>query len=413
LNQYKIPHTDQGLLTIISNLDAYRFDNGDILLTKKFIEGISAYTSRWNGSVRLLLQQTTHAADNLDNQRIQPTELPCEIAVIDFLSSEMEQHIIGSSIVLASAGHRQNHISHICNTLSIPSVYITEYSLRARLHSLFQNSTNPLRIASGILWNLNQERKQRQAISVAQGLQSNGTPTYDAYKKLTPDPLLYFDNRVQQNDLIHHAQMDMRLGTLDKREPLHLAFSGRLIRMKGADHLIPLCLELDKRGFAYTMTIFGDGDLASKINQQIIHARINDHIYMAGSVDFRSELLPALKAHIDLFVCCHMQGDPSCTYIETFACGLPIVGYNNEAFIGILHHSKGQPGIAVACGNQDALADQILLLDQDRDRLAAMSRDALSFAAKHNFEQTFDQRIAHLVRIAGRNTDKGENKYAV
>lgn len=410
MNQYKISHIDQGLLTIISNLGAYRFDNGDILLTKKFIEGISAYSCRWNGSVCLLLQKTTHPSDNLDNQRIQKTELPCKVAVIDFLSSEMEQYITGSSIVLASAGYRQNHISKICNSLSIPSIYVTEYTLRARLQSLYQNSTNPLRFVHGVIWNLNQERKQRQAISIAQGLQANGTPTYDAYKYLTSNALLYFDNRIHQNDLINDMQINKRLAKLDKRKPLRLAFSGRLIRMKGVDHLIPLCWKLDKLGLDYTMTIFGDGDLASKMKHDIVQTKINDHVYMAGSVDFRSELLPALKAHIDLFVCCHMQGDPSCTYIETFACGLPIVGYNNEAFKGILHHSKGrQPGIAVACGNQDALADQILLLDQNRDRLATMSRDALSFAAKHNFEQTFDQRIAHLARIAGRNADEGEN----
>lgn len=413
MNQYKPSHTDQGLLTIISNLDAYRFDNGDILLTKKFIEGISAYASRWNGSIRLLLQETTHASDNLDNQRIQPTQLPYEIAVIDFLSKEVRQHIIGSSIVLASAGYRQNHISQICNSLSIPSIYVTEYTLRARLQSLYQNSTNLLRFAHGLVWNLNQERKQRLAISIAQGLQANGTPTYDAYKCLTSNALLYFDNRIQQNDLINDMQINKRLAILDKREPLRLAFSGRLIRMKGADHLIPLCWELNKLGLDYTMTIFGDGDLASKMKQDIVQSQINDHVYMTGNVDFRSELLPSLKNDVDLFVCCHVQGDPSCTYLETFACGLPIVGYNNEAFTGILHHGKGQTGIAVPCGNRHALAEQILLLDHNRKQIADMSRLALNFAVKHSFELTFDQRISHLCKIAKQSTCKGKSKHAV
>ena len=399
-------NVDQGLLTVISNLDAYLFENGDILLTKKFIKGISSYISRWNGSVCILLGKAMLASDNLDNQRICPEELPCKITVIDFRSDELERHLIHSSIVLSSAGHRQNNISQICNRLSIPSVYVTEYSLHARLQSLYQNTRNPLRVARGILWNLNQERKQRKAISIAQGIQANGSPTYDIYKKINLNPLLYFDNRIQQNDLISPAQLETRLASLGNSSRLRLAFSGRLIRMKGADHLIPLCLELDKCGVDYNMTIFGDGDLAPEMKQQIIGSCINDHVFMAGNVDFRSELLPKLKSTIDLFVCCHVQGDPSCTYLETFACGLPIIGYDNEAFLGTLRHSNAQTGIAVACGNRGDLAREIQILDQNRTRIATMSRHALYFAHQHNFEQTFDRRIAHLVKIANLNVDE-------
>lgn len=44
-----------------------------------------------------------------------------------------------------------------------------------------------------------------------------------------------------------------------------------------------------------------------------------------------------LKAAVWLIIKgCHRQGDPSCTYLETYACGMPIVGYNNQAHQGIL-----------------------------------------------------------------------------
>jgi colanic acid/amylovoran biosynthesis glycosyltransferase len=33
---------------------------------------------------------------------------------------------------------------------------------------------------------------------------------------------------------------------------------------------------------------------------------------------------------LDVFVCCHIQIDPPCTYLESYGAGLPIVGYANR-----------------------------------------------------------------------------------
>jgi len=394
------PKTSHGRLTIVTNLDAFIFENGDLLLTKKFLEGAYAYATRWNAPVRVLLRQTDIENDNLDNQRISRYDLPFEIEIADFFSNEMTEKISGSALVLAAVGHQQNHISRLCNQMNIPCIYVTEYSLRARLQSMFYNEKNPARLIRGVLWNLRQEHKQRQAIAKAQGLQANGTPTYAAYKKLTPKPLLYFDNRILENDLITTQQLSSRLETLKEHRPIRLAFSGRLIRMKGADYLIPLCKELEKRALAYEMTIFGNGHLEQEMKQEIKRAGIVGHVHMTGAVDFRSKLLPALQKSVDLFVCCHVQGDPSCTYMETFACGLPIAGYNNEAFQGILNYSVPDIGRSAPIGNTRALADQIQLLDSDRELLTTMSYNARDFASAHCFEQTFDRRINHMVEVA-------------
>jgi colanic acid/amylovoran biosynthesis glycosyltransferase len=101
-----------------------------------------------------------------------------------------------------------------------------------------------------------------------------------------------------------------------------------------------------------------------------------------------------VKREVDVFVCCHRQGDPSCTYIETMSCGVPIVGYENEALAGLLRRVPA--GIVVPMDDVSALADAVARMHADRESLAAMSRRALEFAADNTFEETFRKRMEHL-----------------
>ena len=119
---------------------------------------------------------------------------------------------------------------------------------------------------------------------------------------------------------------------------------------------------------------------------------------MKGVLEFKEELLPFVKNQIDLFVCCHIQGDPSCTYLETLSCGVPIVGYANEAFMGVIEASS--TGWATKMNRPDLLALKIAELDSHRELLVQHSKKSLSFAALHTFEKTFQNRISHLQNIA-------------
>jgi glycosyltransferase involved in cell wall biosynthesis len=119
---------------------------------------------------------------------------------------------------------------------------------------------------------------------------------------------------------------------------------------------------------------------------------------MRGVLDFANELLPFVKREVDVFVCCHRQGDPSCTYIETMSCGVPVVGYANEALAGLLQRVPA--GISVPMNDAVALADVIARLATQRDTLSEMSRQALEFAAENTFEETVRKRIAHLQELA-------------
>ena len=98
------------------------------------------------------------------------------------------------------------------------------------------------------------------------------------------------------------------------------------------------------------------------------------------------------KTHdADVFVCCHIQSDPSCTYLESMGCGLPIAGYANRMWTAMQAASGG--GVVVSRNTPQALADAIAAAVAQPKTLAEMSRKALAFAREHCFEAEFAKRM--------------------
>ncbi len=385
-------------LTIVPSLAAKKLPNGQVLITQKFLDGILKYQSLWPGSVTVLMEENPQEDGNLDKTTVRLDELPLKLEIVSLDAGSIAKRLNQASVVLASLEYRQNHISKICQSVSTPCIYVSEYSLKTRKQIVAATTSNPLLRLRKNLWEQAQEKKQRNAVALADGLQCNGTPTYEAYRAINRAPLLYFDTRFSEKMLATNDEIEMRVRSLYDNMPLRLLFSGRLIEIKGADHLLDVAQELKRLGIQFQMFICGDGALKEMMQQQIAVNGLDDCVKMMGVLEFKTELIPFVKANVDLFVCCHRQGDPSCTYLETMSCGVPIIGYANEAFAGIAQHS--QTGWLVEMDRPKLLAKKVAELSRSRDALKAMSFDALRFAKLHTFEKTFANRISHMEGIA-------------
>ncbi len=93
----------------------------------------------------------------------------------------------------------------------------------------------------------------------------------------------------------------------------------------------------------------------------------------------------------------HRQGDPSCTYLETLSCGVPIVGYENIAFSGLLQ--KADVGWGVDINNVIGIADIIESLDANRALIKSKSLIGFEYSCAHDFESTFKNRVKHLQEL--------------
>ena len=167
--------------------------------------------------------------------------------------------------------------------------------------------------------------------------------------------------------------------------------------MKGADHLVRVAAGLRDRGVAFHLTVYGAGDLESRMKRDIQEQQLQHMVDMPGAVDFYERLIPEIKSNIDLYVMLHRQSDPSCTYLETLSCGIPIVGYDNKAFAGILE--MADVGCNVAMDDVAGVVEAIQQLDANRGVLAKKSRTAAEFSRRHSFEDTFQHRVDHLLSL--------------
>ena len=371
-----------------------------IRLTGKFVSGMQAYSDRWDGPVIVLIEPDYNDhSGNLDDVWVRFDELPFQVVVARFDSEIAKQTMVNAGIVMGGPDHRMNHAAATCGDAGVPFVMVTEYTLKTRLQIVDADNLVFWRRWRRRQWQMTQEKATVASIRRAAGLQCNGTPTFEAYRELNANALLYFDSRVAQEMIPSEPGLASRSLAFSAQRPLRLAFSGRLNTMKGADHLVKVAIALADLGIPFRLDIYGDGPLASTIADDIRHHGLDGKVVLGGILNFEKELIPRIRQEVDIFVCCHRQGDPSCTYLETLACGVPIVGYANEAFNGLLKLFPA--GCAVSMEDPQALAREIVRISKEPSTLLKMAFTGLKFARQHTFEQEFNSRIRHLESCLG------------
>jgi hypothetical protein len=392
-------HGSAGPLTILPALRAGRCDDGGFRLTRKFLDGLLAYAQRWPGPVRVWMAPAQGADSNLDHVEVRPGALPLHLGWLEPDPASLERVMRGSAVVLASLVDRHAHLAAAARRSGVSLVYVTEQSLRTRRQIIGAEAGGPLRRLYRLGWTTALERRYRAAVAAATGVQCNGTPTHEAYRAVNRNALLYFDTRVRDEMVVTPAALEARLDRLARGGPLQLFFTGRLVRIKGVEHLPLVAEALRRAAVPFDMHLCGGGDREPAVRRSIERLGLTRHVRLHGILDFATRLVPMVAAEADLFLCCHRQGDPACTYLETLACGVPLAGYANDAMRGIA--AACGAGWTVPLDRPAALARVIASLSANRGAIAAAARAARTFALHHTFERTMDARVDHLRRCAG------------
>ena len=384
--------TDQ--LLLLPALTANEAAGGRFALTRKFIDGVNEYARRWPGRVSVAIRSSTEPTSNLDQIEVHPLDLPFELRWLPSARNELNQPLLSASIAMISLVDDNLELAAAAHTQGVPVVWVTEYSVKTRRQIIWTETSNPILRWRREWYNRQMEAKFERAVAVAAGVQCNGTPTFEAYQPRNPRSLLYFDTRVRAAQLASSEVVAARTARMMQGGPLRLAFSGRFIPMKGADHLPLLAAELRRLSVPFTFDVCGGGSLESAMKREVERLGLMGQFRFRGVLDFQTQLMPFIASEVDLFICPHRQGDPSCTYLETMSCGTPIAGYDNEAFTGLVRTSG--VGWKSPLDQPTNLAATIAQLNQDRRSLTEAAAQSLAFAAQHTFEHTMQSRVDHM-----------------
>ncbi|WP_412505402.1 glycosyltransferase [Roseovarius sp. SYSU LYC5161] len=372
---------------------------GRITLDTKFIEGMKRHCALWPGPVTCLLRRgaesITFGAETSHH------ELPFDLDILDADERIGPERLRGNDIVLCSADDHSNlHLAGLARATGTQVVFAIEYILETRLQiAWLDRGRGPVRRLRSMLWNIAQERRRRRAIRAAAGLQSNGYPAYRLYGPLSGDSMVYLDNRMTPDLFCDADAMQARHDRLASGAPLRLVYSGRLEPMKGVQDLVPVAKGLADRDVDFTLDIFGTGSLSGVLGRQIDTMNLSDRVRLHDPVDFESALVPWTAANADIYLCCHKQSDPSCTYIESMGCGIAVAGYGNRMWRDLCDRSGA--GRSVPLNDVAAMVRCLDTLDKDRQALSACCDRAITFARAHAFDDEFARRMQHLRQVAG------------
>jgi colanic acid/amylovoran biosynthesis glycosyltransferase len=372
-------------------------NDGKLHLDTKFVDGMRMHHRQWGGPVHCVLW--LGASDIPFGADFDADELGFTLGLLAPGHEIAPPDLRGASVVMAAADLSQVlGLAPVCRSIGARLVYTVEYTLRNRLQILrLEGPKNPLRKAWSALWHVRQERRRRAAFGAADGVQFNGYPARDAYGAMARDGLMYLDGRMRQGMMATPEQMATRAARLATGAPLRIVHSGRLVKMKGALDLLPVAQGLRALGANFQMDIFGAGPLEEEIRHGMQRTGLSDDVRLHAAVDFETELVPYLKTKADIFLSCHRQSDPSCTYLESFGCGLPVIGYDNDMWKTMQRESGA--GWVVRLADTQAMAAKLAELSHNPDSVSQQASRALEFAVKHDFETEFVQRMDHAAKF--------------
>lgn len=382
-------------LLMIASAPVIEKDSGKLVLDVKFVEGMRLHVKQWGGPVTCILKRG--ATDIPFGRAYDPADLGFDLKVISPDIQIAVDSLTGGDLVLAAADmHDVLHLAAPdCRPPGVKLVYAIEYDLNTRMQIVsLDKSRSFLRKARTKLWLLKQERRRRSALRNCDGIQANGYPAFAAYSPLNKQSMMYLDGRMESAVMVTSDEQAARAAYLRSGAPLRIVHSGRLEAMKGGQDLIPVAKALQKSGIDFTLDIFGTGSLDVEIKAAIAAAGLDDIVHMHGPVSFSAALVPFLREGADVFLSCHRQSDPSCTYLESMGCGIPIVGYQNSMWRALAECSGG--GWAVPVGKVEAIANHIAKLDENRELLIEAGKQGARFAKSHDFETELSKRMTHL-----------------
>jgi glycosyltransferase involved in cell wall biosynthesis len=277
----------------------------------------------------------------------------------------------------------------------VPLISVIEYTLKTVVTFATEGVKGGLernwRLARALRFYLT---KFVPSIRRAKLLHCNGYPIYEESALVNNHRLLYLDSRMHRDQVIPEDALASRLANRPKRIP-RLLFSGRFEPAKGALDVVLVGVELARRGVPFEMHLYGRGSQRAAMDRAVLENGLAGKVTIHDAVTY-PELVEIARG-FDLFVCCHVQDDPSCTYIESFGCGLPVVGYANAMWKGLATSSRA--GVVSPLRAPAALADSIASLLADAAWFDALSRHARDFAVEHCFENEFARRTDSIEEL--------------
>jgi len=147
---------------------------------------------------------------------------------------------------------------------------------------------------------------------------------------------------------------DGELSPENRQEKTIIGTIGNLYKNKGFTYLINAAKMLVDYGLDIKLVIIGEGEERQDLEDWIAQLRLQNNVFLLGSIQSASQWLSAL----DIYVCSSVKEGLSYTIIEAMQAGLPIVATDIGGNPDLI--ADGKEGILAKPGDAEALATGII-----------------------------------------------------
>lgn len=375
-------------------------ENGILRVDRKFHVGTCLYSERLQTEIVVIAPTLGPEDQQMDFVSVPVEDLPYRVETVrcdgnyqleSGESARIEKLVERATLVYGMGFETQ----HYARRFGKPYIPVVEYNLRTQIEVARLPVTGMLRRAIRTAKTLFRFVGEIRDLRGAQSIHCNGYPIYEQTRRFHPNRLLYLDSRMSEEMVIESSRLEARLATLAAGRKPRILYSGRYEAMKGALDVVEVGLELFHRQVSFELDLFGKGAQLSEMRSRIERAGAQETIRVHDAIAYPD--LVERSHDSDLFICCHVQDDPSCTYLEVSGSGLPIAGYDNRMWRSFA--SAAGNGVVTPIGKPQLLAASIASLLADLPRLENYARKGRAFALDHCFEKEFDRRIDAIREI--------------
>jgi len=375
--------SDARLQYLQSSPLALRAD-GVVGIHHKTLSGLKAFRERWDGPVAVsCLESARPVADEAgivwqSDPAFDGVEAAGVVSAYELAA--MKEVLVHAPVNAPGVQTLLERVPLVLGDDNAPDVRteITLIGARSRLDAL--------RIKAGAI---RRTRRFDRLAARVPGFHANGYAASAHYARVNPTTLRYFDHRIRADDL----PLSPRSTEGVRGRPLHIAYSGRFLDIKGVEFIPAFAKELRRRGVDVRVSVIGSGPL-----EHSIRSAGEGLLDFPGYMDFESAWKPLFRDQVDLAFLPHVQGDSSSTYFEAMGLGVPVLGFENATLSPLL--ADGGGGWAVARGDIRAAADVVVEAIARPEVLREQSARALAFMKGKTMEAVFDQRINDFDRVA-------------
>lgn len=357
-------------------------NNGKYFFSERTLAGYQSYLDYLNSHypevyVRIMSNIGVRYISNTENLVEAPLEIESKISEVNPRMHDSDNDVIYYSLLRKDTAWISNQNNSV--------VYLVENTRKNKVGlTAGQEKGINLRKIRVNLGSWKELIELTVAIRKSAGLQANGPAAFRQYARFSKNAIMFHDHRVRE---VFEA---VPRKTFKQGNDLSIAFSGRLVKIKGAQFIPSISRRIYEKNRNIKIYILGEGEYREKI----LNTSAPNLIHK-GFMDYRNEWEPFVRKNVDLTLLPHIQGDPSMTYYESLGQGVPVIGFQNETLDYLVDSD-----LAWGIKNRDVdkLVETVIQINENPDVLRHKSTKAIDFMSKHLFEDVVAFRMEHLMK---------------